>query len=162
MSVGDILLLLVRWLHALAAMAWVGGSVFYLFVLRPALRQHAATSGPLARLVGAEFRTLVTTAMAVLLSTGIVLTASRLTSGNVGVAYVAVLAVKIAMALYMFHTVRFSRRGAQSEEAMAGAPSRLRKALDAISGANAVLALGVIVLLLADILRMLVEVRLAS
>lgn len=162
MSFGDLLLLLVRWLHALAAVAWVGGSIFYLLVLRPALRQHPDTSGLLARLASEEFRALTATAIGVLLATGVVLTASRLTSGKVGAAYIAVLAVKIALALCMFYLVHFLRRGARAVGASAKAPSRLRKALNAISGANAVLTLGVVVLLLADVLRMLVEKRLAG
>ena len=37
MTGGDLFLVVVRWIHVVAAAAWVGGSIFYLFVLRPAL-----------------------------------------------------------------------------------------------------------------------------
>jgi hypothetical protein len=73
-----------------------------------------------------------------------------------------VLAVKIALALYMFYSVRFLRRRASADDTKASTPSWVRKALDAVSGPNAVLVLGVIVLLLADVLRMLVEQRLGG
>ena len=59
------------------------------------------------RRVAVEFRGMVNTAIAVLLITGVVLSLSRLTADAVSLPYVGVLAAKIALALYMFYTVRF-------------------------------------------------------
>ena len=101
----DWILVVIRWAHALGAVAWVGGGMFYVLVLRPALHRAPADEQT-NRTVGAEFRGLVNTAIAVLLITGIVLSASRLTADTVSIAYVVVLAVKIALALYMFYIVR--------------------------------------------------------
>ena len=42
MGVLDWILLVIRWAHAVAAVAWVGGGIFYLMVLRPALRRTCA------------------------------------------------------------------------------------------------------------------------
>ena len=39
MSVLDWILVVIRWGHALAAVAWVGGGLFYLMVLRPSIRR---------------------------------------------------------------------------------------------------------------------------
>ena len=148
------LLLLIRWLHALAAVAWVGGGIFYLLVLRPSLTNDDS-EGTVRRL-GEQFRHLVNTAIAVLLVTGVILTLSRLTSNYVGLPYVVVLTIKVVLALYMFYLVRFLRPRTYTE-ATTVKHKRLQRFTDLFTGATAVLMLGVIVFLLADILRALVE-----
>ena len=156
MSLGDVLLLVIRWLHALAAVAWIGGGIFYLLVLRPNLSFSDGNSQDGARAVGEQFRSLVTTAIAVLLVTGTILSLSRLSSGYAGTSYVIVLIVKIILALYMFYLVRFLRhRTYPAESALKG--QRFQRITDMFSGATSVLVIGVIVFLLADILRALIE-----
>jgi uncharacterized membrane protein len=89
-----------RSLHILAGAAWVGGSVVYLLVIVPALR--ASKAGPaVAAELGALFRRLVGVCMVTLLITGVFLIVDRLSAESVGPAYVAVLAVKIVVALTM-------------------------------------------------------------
>ena len=111
----DGLLLVIRWVHAVSAVAWVGGGIFYVLVLRP-----AAVRSPLPaaarRSIGEEFRGLVHTVMAVLLITGIILSASRLTGNGVSLYYVVVLGIKIALAFYMFYVVRFLRHTAYRDD----------------------------------------------
>ena len=150
------LLLIIRWLHALAAVAWVGGGLFYLLVLRPSLGNSDGGSVEGARDVGERFRNLVNTAIAVLLVTGVILTVSRLTSDYVAIPYVVVLVIKIALALYMFYLVRFLRPGTYPAEEL-GRSHGFQRLTTLFSGATAVLVLGVIVFLLADILRSLIE-----
>ena len=148
MSLNDILFLVMRWLHNVAAVAWVGGGIYYLLILRPRLRRSPDdTPNP-----GRDYLSLVNTAFGVLLVTGIVLTFHRVTSGFIGVPYVVVLAVKVVLAFSMFYLVRFlpNRR---SSEAKAGS----RRWLPAVSNATSVVILGVIVLLLADVLSSLFE-----
>ena len=145
MSLNDILFLVMRWLHNISAVAWVGGGIYYLLILRPRLRRSPEdTPNP-----GRDYLSLVNTAFGVLLVTGAVLTFHRVTSGFIGVPYVAVLAVKIFLAFCMFGLVRFRR----SKDAN---PSS-RRWLPAVSNATAVVILGVIVLLLADVLSSLFE-----
>jgi uncharacterized membrane protein len=154
MTVLDWILLLIRWAHALGAVAWVGGGIFYLMVLRPALRR----TGPdpeVNRTIGQEFRGLVNTAIVVLVVTGAILTASRLTLDTVTPPYVAVLVLKITLALYMMAVVRFRRpreAGQQAQPARPGA--RIREAL---TGPTALLLIGVIIFGLADVLAALFE-----
>ena len=156
MDFTDVLLLVIRWFHALAAVAWVGGGLYYLLILRPSLKTAGEDGAVDVRMLGEQFRGLVNTAIAVLLVTGIVLTVSRLTTDYVGVPYVAVLGVKIGMAIYMFYLVRFLRPRTYPEEP---APDNrgLQRLAALFTGARAVLLLGVIVFLLADILQALVE-----
>ena len=89
-----------RSLHILAGAVWVGGSVVYLVVIVPALRQTKA--GPVvAAELGALFRRLVGVCMVTLLITGVFLIVDRLSAESVGPAYVATLAVKIVVSLTM-------------------------------------------------------------
>ena len=43
MSLNDVLFLVMRWLHNIAAVAWVGGGIYYLLILRPRLRRSPRT-----------------------------------------------------------------------------------------------------------------------
>jgi putative copper export protein len=155
MDVLDWVLVVIRWAHALGAVAWVGGGMFYVLVLRPAMRRSPATDQT-NRTIGAEFRGLVNTAIAVLIITGVVLSAARLTAANVTIAYIVVLAVKIALALYMFYIVRFLRQRVYPEEMTAGTGwwPRIRNGL---TGTTGVLIIGVLVFGLADVLTALFE-----
>ena len=145
----------VRWGHALGAVVWVGGGVFYLLVLRPAF-QRAPAAEASHRAIGSEFRGLVNTAIALIIITGVVLSAARLTDDAVSTAYVAVLAVKVALALYMFGMVWFLRRrpSLENETGPAGWWPRARREL---TGTTAVLVAGVVVIGLADVLSALFE-----
>ena len=156
----DWILVIVRWGHALGAVAWVGGGIFYILVLRPAF-QRAPAGDDSQRAIGSEFRGLVNTAIALLIITGIVLSAARLTAGAVSTAYVAVLSVKVALALYMFGMVWFLRRRVSPEggPGPAGWWARARREL---TGTTAVLVAGVIVIGLADVLSALFEAGLET
>ena len=161
MSFTEVLLLAIRWLHAVAAVAWVGGGIFYFLVLRPAIKSSSAQDETSYAEVGQRFRHLVGTAMAVLIITGAVLTISRLTSEHGGLPYIVVLAIKVSMALYMFYLARFHLRSGRIAES-GEQPGRFRKVYGLATGTTAVLVLGVIIFLLADILAGLVEQSLKS
>jgi uncharacterized membrane protein len=156
MNVLDWIVTAIRWFHLLAAVAWVGGGMFWLMVLRPALGRAGADGGATRRSIGEEFRSLVNTAIGVLLITGIVLSATRLTDTAVTTFYVAVLVVKIVLALYMFYVVRFLRpRVYHDDEGIEGA--RLRRIKHRLTGTGALLIYGVIILGLSDILNAIFE-----
>ena len=160
MNLLDGLLLVIRWVHAVAAVAWVGGGIFYVLVLRP-----AASRSPLPaearRSIGEEFRGLVHTVMAVLLITGIILSASRLTANAVSLYYVVVLGIKIALAFYMFYVVRFLRHTAYPEDD-ASRNGWLFGVRRGLTSTTAVLVSGVLVFGLADLLDALFEAGLSQ
>ena len=162
MTGGDLFLVVVRWIHVVAAAVWVGGSIFYLFVLRPALR-HSPEAGPkINEATAAEFGTLVDTCIFVILATGVILTFNRLTAGVTGPSYGLVLAAKIALSVWMFILARGRRRRTALLDMYRQNPdppsSRFGKILSTLSGYNTIAILGVIVLLLADLLNTLYEV----
>lgn len=150
----DWILLVIRWAHALGAVAWVGGGIFYLMVLRPALRR-AGPAPEVNRAIEQEFRGLVNTAIVVLVVTGAILTASRLTLDTVTMPYVAVLVLKVVLALYMMAVVRFRRpRETGNSDQCAGRGARIKEML---TGPTALLTIGVIIFGLADVLAALFE-----
>lgn len=156
MNVLDWIVTTIRWFHLLAAVAWVGGGMFWVLVLRPALGRSSDTGGTVRRSIGEEFRSLVNTAIGVLLVTGIVLSATRLTDNAVTPSYIAVLVVKIVLALYMFYVVRFLRPRVYPDghEVEGGRFGRVR---DRLTSTGALLIYGVIILGLSDVLNALFQ-----
>ena len=162
MTSGDLFLVAVRWIHVVAAAAWVGGSIFYLFVLRPALRRSPEAGRGINEAAAAEFGALVDTCIFVILVTGVILTFNRLTVGVTGPSYGIVLGVKIALSVWMFILARGRRRRAALLDMRQRNPNpptgKFRKILRTLSGYNTIAILGVIVLLMADLLNTLYEV----
>ena len=165
MSISEAFMLIVRWLHLTSAVAWIGGSIFYLLVLRPALRRSPGGARAVNAATAAEFRALVETCVYVLIATGVILTFHRLSPGVVGAPYVAILGAKIALSIYMFALVwKRRRRRIPTAEPPAQPntppPGTIRKILTAAAGYNAIIILGLAVLLLSDILKTLYELAL--
>ena len=162
MTASDSFLVVVRWIHVVASAAWVGGSIFYLLVLRPALRRSPEAGRKINEAAAAEFGTLVDTCIFVILATGVILTFNRLTVGVTGPSYGLVLVAKIALSVWMFILARGRRRRTALLDVYRQNPAppsgRFRKILSALSGYNTIAILGVIVLLLADLLNTLYEV----
>ena len=160
MNVLDWILLAIRWGHAIGAVAWVGGGIFYVMVWRPSAKR-APPPEQTGRVMGAEFRGLINTAISILLLTGVILSVARLTEDTITAAYVAVLVVKILLATYMFYIVRFLRQRSYPEDPAAG-NSRWQKLRSSLTGTTAVLVIGLVVFGLADVLSALFEDGLRS
>ena len=164
MTLNEAFLLVVRWVHLTASVAWVGGGIFYLFVLRPALRRSADTGREVNRYTAAEFKVLVDVCFFIIVVTGISLTFDRLSQGVTGSAYVIVLAVKIVLSIWMFVLASRRRRRTVLTEAHV-APTELpaghlHRVLRAVSGYNTIIILGVVVFFLADLLKVMYEMAL--
>ena len=87
----DGLIVLVRWLHALGAVAWIGGSVFFALIVRPAQRVDPDGVGAVVgRFVG-PYRELVDVSIITIVVTGLILMFERLTGDEATVAYFTVL-----------------------------------------------------------------------
>jgi hypothetical protein len=136
----DLLLVAMRWLHASAAIVWIGSIWFELFVVVPAWE-----SGPppdiLARF-DAAMREIVQTALVVFLVSGAILTVDRLSRGAAGTPYVTLLGIKIVLSVAMFQ-VGFHFRGARGRR-------RFR-------GLQVMAVLGLVIVLLATVLKSLYE-----
>ena len=159
MSPGDIFILGVRWIHTLAGVTWVGGSLFYLLVFRPVLRKYSSCLDSTMS-VANRFRAVVDTAVVVLIITGVVLAFDRLTSKYTDVSYVSVLGVKAALSLWMFWLAgviqkrrhfRVNRPTASEQNLATGLTNRV------FASANLIAIIGIIVFLLSDLLQALFE-----
>ena len=148
--------LIVRWAHFVSAAAWVGGSLFWLFVLKPAAENKKLKDETFMRETAAEFRSTVDTCIFVLLATGAVMTFNRLTPGDVGVTYVAILGAKIAVDAIMFYLIRARRHrligGSVSTPTGKSSLFSIR-ILRMLTGYNLVVVLGLLVFLLSNLLQ---------
>jgi uncharacterized membrane protein len=161
MDTGELFLLIIRWLHVVSAAAWVGGSIFYLLVLRPAIRSSSGSHGPLLTAAGKEFRTLVNTSIMVLVATGVILAFNRLTENIVGPPYAITLGIKSLLSVWMFIQVQSERRRSEFLGAFTKREepprSRLGTAMKSVSGYNGLVIVGIVVFLLSDLLGALFE-----
>jgi len=163
MSFGDIsgtnwVMLVVGWLHAIAATAWVGGSIFFALILRPVFAMNRDLAKSVMGPIGGVYRELVDASVIALIVSGLVLMFNRLTGDNAGPAYFIVLGVKLAMAAWMFYAVwQLRRTGWQPVPG-----KRVLKRISWLLGYNAVMVFGVVIFLLAGVLRQLYEAAIAK
>ena len=149
-AVPEWLLLSAQGIHQLGAIAWVGGSIFYKLVLQRAFRKAGTESGSI-RTIGQEFGRIVRVAIAILVITGAFMAVVHLSAGGNSRLYIGILALKIALAFYMFLVVFLKSRASRKEspDDNVSGFSRLRRAL---SSTTALLILGIAVIGLADVL----------
>ena len=153
-AVGEWIMLFVRWAHAIGAVAWIGGSIFFAFILRPVERANPDLVRPVLQPLGSVYRELVDIAVIAIIVSGIILMFDRLTGGDASVQWFIVLAVKLALALWMFYLVwRFRQSDFDSTEKPSGIAARMSWLI----GYDAMVFIGVIVFLLASTLRVLFE-----
>jgi uncharacterized membrane protein len=163
MSFGDIsgtgwLMLAAGWVHAIAATAWVGGSIFFALVLRPVTAANPELGRAITGPIGGVYRELVDASVIALLVSGIIIMFNRLTGNDAGPVYFAVLGIKVALALWMFYVVWRLRRSGWRPAPGNGMSSRLSWLL----GYNAVMVTGVVIYLLAGLLAQLYETAIAK
>jgi uncharacterized membrane protein len=121
-----------RWAHLLAAVAWVGGGLFYLVVLRPASRALPDPwRGSLITAAQARYRELVEATIAVLVVTGAVLSFDRLSGPGSSLPYVSLLALKVSLAAWMFYLAYRMGRLAGGRRGDAGTRGRREAGRDA-------------------------------
>jgi putative copper export protein len=149
----DALRALLRYAHLLAAVAWVGGSLFYALVLRPSLAQAAPDEMPpgARAAIGERFRAVVQACIVVFVVSGVPLAFDRL-SQSPTLLYAALLWLKIGLSVWMLllaYGLRVRRRAPRRQT---GAP---RPWL--LEPENQVLAVGLAILLLVTVLRVTYE-----
>lgn len=107
----ELLLAAVRWSHAAAAVALVGGSLFALLYVGPALRGGGADLEPVRKATLVGFRELVDLSLIVFLISGGLLTFERLTSGAASTVYVILLGLKLLVSFLLYRWAFAVRRG---------------------------------------------------
>lgn len=112
MNGSEWILLVLRITHSLAAMVWLGGGVYLLLVMRPALREHGELPPAFLAATSAQFREWAEVATIAMVASGVVLMFERLSNNDDGWLYVGLLVVKIIAAVVAFSLagVRPARR----------------------------------------------------
>jgi hypothetical protein len=126
-ELGEALIVLIRWIHAMTAVLWIGAAFAILGV-------HASISvdGPLTESVNGAYRDLTDVAVPIFLLTGALLTFERFSRGVPASAYIGLLAAKLVLAFGMFHLGYSLRRSSLSD-----APGKVRALC--VAGAGVVL-----------------------
>ena len=153
----DTFLVIIGWIHTLAAVAWVGGGIFFWLVLRPAIRSKSIPPA-MVRFAGAEFGQIVLLSMWILVITGGILMFDRLSHPTSTLPYGVVLGVKITLSAWMF----FLTAGRRSEGGGSSRHGRIRSAINSMGNINMTVVLGIFVFLLSDILGWLVRNEISS
>lgn len=161
MSVADLFLLLILWLHLVTAAAWIGGSIFILLVLQPMVRNRPGAPKLLTSAASIEFRGLTNLCILVLIATGSLLALQRLAAGQASTAYAVTLLIKSALTVWMFLIVYFERRRSRNKTLIMKASNENGGWLRWVaSGYNPVVILGIFVFGLSDLLKILFEIAL--
>jgi uncharacterized membrane protein len=114
----ELILVVVRWAHAGAAVALVGGSTFCHLVLASAFRQDGALPDVGLERVERGFKELLDLSLIVFIISGGLLTFERLSSGAAGSAYVVILGLKIFLSVLLFRwAFQVRSRGWEGPEA---------------------------------------------
>ena len=160
MTIGEGVLLLIRWMHAIAAVTWVGGTLFYVLALRPRPTDAEPRGPGLSAEALLRFRGVVDTAIAVLVITGAVMLFDRLSEPTTPPAYTIAAAAKVGLALVMFVIARrrwgrpAPRTGGEPTAAAVGIRARARSLT---SGVNLTIILGITVIFLSDLLAFIYQ-----
>ncbi len=149
----EIFLLVTRWVHAIAAVAWIGGSVLFAFVLRPVGKLEPEAMGRIMPHVGRYYREMVDISVVAIIFSGLLLTLDRLADEAATATYGAVLGAKIGVALLMFIQMWNLR---QSGGGAITGPRWMQK-FSWLLGYNALIFMGVIVYFLANLLGVLFD-----
>ena len=148
------LMLIVHWVHATGAVIWIGGSAFFVFVIRPVEITKPDLIRPALSTIGALYRELVDISVIAIIVTGIILMFDRITGNEVTTAWMVVLGCKIVLAVWMFYLVWHFR---QSDFDLTKQPNGFSSRISWLIGYNAIVFFGITIFMLASVLRVLFE-----
>ena len=167
MTTLDLLRVAPRWVHLTAAVVWIGGTFFYLLALRPSVDAAEKTAGwsKLRQGVEQRFHEIVQVCIWTFFISGGILTYDRLTSVNPGLDYIVVLVLKVLLVIWMVYISSGLRRS--SARKPIGGPRQDVPAAQSVlrrlrSPVVQVAIIGSVVLLLADVLKVIAENALRS
>ena len=161
MTMSDLFLLVIRWLHLMTAATWIGGSIFVLLVLRPMVKNRPDAPKLLTNAASLEFRGLTNLCILVLIATGSVLALQRLTAEGASTAYAITLLIKSVLTVWMFLIIYFERRRSRNRAIIPESSTRTSGWFNrTTSGYNLIVLLGIVVFGLSDLQLVLFEVGL--
>ena len=101
----------VTWIHIIASVIWIGGSIFYFLILNPVLNTVLGSSNEVTRIIGKEFSSIVKICIAALIVSGVIMLLNRLVApDSVNYMYLIIFSIKIIIFLWMILIITRHRR----------------------------------------------------
>ena len=162
----DVLLLSIRWIHLVSATIWIGGSLFYLFIMVPALKtqnhQDSQKQGSLTTVINVNFKRMVDICLWTLVISGSIILVDRATGTHLSTLYLIAISVKLLLVTILISIIFTKRRLKSSHLDNAQESSLLKKIAYRIAQWQTVAYLGLCILFITEILRFAVELSLSN
>ena len=147
----DLITIFIKWLHSIAAMSWVGGSVFFALIIRPVQSSMNQEHSVVFKNISIIYRDLVDISVIGIILSGIFLMFTKL-SENITNEWIIVFLIKLFISVIMFYLVwRFRQKDFSYKSKTKGLYGRLSFLL----GYNAIIFFGVIIFLLTSTMSQL-------
>ena len=147
----DLITIFIKWLHSIAAMSWVGGSVFFALIIRPVQSSMNRKYSVVFKNISIIYRDLVDISVIGIILSGIFLMFTKL-SENITNEWMIVFIIKLFISVIMFYLVwRFRQKDFSYTSNSKGMYGRLSFLL----GYNAIIFFGVIIFLLTSTMSQL-------
>ena len=161
MTISDILILLIRWLHLTSSSAWIGGGIFYILILQPLINKNPQAFISLKSSTGRAFQSLSNICIIVMIATGAIMGFDRLTESVTDISYAITLSVKVVLSIWIIIQMQMLRRKkmiSKIDESIMPLPtSMLRKIVKPFTGYNGIVITGILVFFVSDVLGMIFE-----
>ena len=126
----EALLFVVRFIHIVGAVIWVGGIFFLVLVVKPLAADNKDAPNIISSF-GKRFRELINIVVIILILSGITLFVGRITIQSVSLLWFSLLGLKLALAVWMFYIIWYQRNlKRMSEPVRSGIRRYLRPLLD--------------------------------
>lgn len=144
----NLIVIFIKWLHSVAAMSWVGGSIFFALIIRPVQSNMKEEYSIVFRNIAIVYRDLVDISVIGLILSGIFLMFTKL-SENINNEWIIIFSIKLFISIIMFYLIwRFRQEDFSYNSQAKGVYGKLSFLL----GYNAIIFFGVIIFLLTSIM----------
>ena len=167
MTLPNIILLIIDWLHGISAAIWVGGNTFFYLVINPAIRLGYIPRKTSAQ-VSPLYYSIIDGCIIILILTGTLMAFDRLSSSLTTPIYIVILIIKIVIAAWMFILVRSRGRKLRLDkdtshhEKANDYPRAISLIRSLFTNTTTLLTLGLIIFFLSDLLSYLFQGQLAT
>ena len=141
-----------RWVHAVSATTWLGGSVFFAVVLNPVYKMNSEKIGALMGPINNIYKELVDISIVALIVSGLILMFDALTGKPATITWFLIFGLKLVIALWMFFLVWRFRQAHYKQLSV----NPVLRPISHLFGYNAMIFLGLIVFFLAAVLNELI------
>lgn len=149
----EVLFLIIRWSHIVSAVIWVGGSAFMALVISPVRTTNPSFDAAFTA-TGIRFRHLIHLIVSLLAVSGILLMLERIFISSVPPVWFVLLGAKVALAAWMLYIIWYRR----NRQMVGTNQNRILAKLTWLLGYNALIAFGVLAILLASIMQRTFEI----